>query len=193
MSPASLATFLGFWLLAGTCLAADLGGQLLVANRHLRDPHFAHSVIYVLDHTETGAMGLVVNRAAGRAALREVLRQQGVRSASKRSITLFYGGPVEPGRGFLLHSPDYQCASTQFLGTRFALSTGRDILEAIAAGKGPKQARLVLGYAGWGKGQLDQEVARADWLLTSADPALVFSATPAQVWERALRFAGMRL
>lgn len=100
---------------------------------------------------------------------------------------------MESGRDFLLHSPDYQCASTQLLGKAIALSTGPEALRALAVGKGPQRSRLVLGYSGWGAGKLEREVAPAGWLVAPLDPALVFAEDPGAVWERALRFAGMRL
>jgi putative transcriptional regulator len=172
---------------------SHLTGQLLVANRQLLDPNFAQCVIYVIAHSEEGAMGLVVNRVYGTITLQALLGDIGIKAAEQREVTLHYGGPVEINRGFVLHSDDYTGASTQLFRNHLALSTGLDVMQAIAEGRGPKQTLFLAGYAGWGAGQLEHELARSDWLLAPADPALIFSADPATVWEKALQRAGMAL
>lgn len=168
-------------------------GQFVVASRQLVDPNFARSVIYMVAHSADGAMGLIVNRAEGTSTLKEVLGAIGIKTDKKDRVTLYFGGPVEPARGFLLHSPDYVGASTQLIGKEIALSGGLDVMRAIAQGKGPKQTRFLLGYAGWGPGQLDHEIARGDWLIAPADSALIFSSEPDTVWEKALQRAGIAL
>jgi putative transcriptional regulator len=192
-----------FVLLAGSALAymrpfashsgSGTDGQLLVANRQLADPNFARSVIYMIDHSEQGAMGLIVNRAVGTGTLKEVLGAVGIKTQKHDKVTLYAGGPVEPNRGFLLHSPDYVGTSTQLMGKEIALSTGLDVMRAIAKGMGPKRSRFLLGYAGWGAGQLDREIGRGDWLIAPADSALIFSSEPDTVWEQALQRAGIAL
>ena len=112
---------------------------------------------------------------------------------AKETVTLHYGGPVEQGRGFILHSTDYSGPSTQALPGEVALSTGKDILTALAAGAGPRRRLFLLGYAGWGPGQLEGEIARDDWLISPAEERLIFSEHPEEVWVEALRHAGTPL
>ena len=173
---------------------ASLAGQFLVASPKMPDPRFAQTVVYMVSHGEDGAMGLVVNRSYGKGPLKLLLEGFGVEKVkANETVTLHYGGPVEQGRGFILHSVDYNGASTQALPGEVALSTGKDILTAMAAGGGPRRRLFLLGYAGWGPGQLEGEIARDDWLLSPADPQLIFSETPEQVWDEALRHAGTPL
>jgi putative transcriptional regulator len=174
--------------------SASLAGQFLVASPKMPDPRFAHTVVYMVSHGEDGAMGLVVNRAYGKGPLKSLLQGFGVEKAkAKETVTLHYGGPVEQGRGFILHSADYNGPSTQRLAGDVALSTGVDILKALAAGGGPSRRLFLLGYAGWGPGQLEGEIARDDWLISPADQRLIFSEDPEQVWDEALRHAGTPL
>lgn len=172
----------------------SLAGQFLVASPKMPDPRFAHTVVYMVSHGEEGAMGLVVNRSYGKGPLNLLLEGFGVeRPKANETVTLHYGGPVEQGRGFILHSADYNGPSTQTLPGDVALSTGTDILKALAAGEGPRQRLFLLGYAGWGPGQLEGEIARDDWLISPAEERLIFSEHPEQVWDEALRHAGTPL
>ena len=196
------------WVLAatvaamtGVVAAADrvadstsLAGQFLVASPKMPDPRFAHTVVYMVSHGEDGAMGLVVNRAYGKGPLKSLLRGFGIeKTKAKETVALHYGGPVEQGRGFILHSSDYNGPSTQRLPGDVALSTGTDILNVLAAGGGPSRKLFLLGYAGWGPGQLEGEISRDDWLISPADPRLIFSEHPEQVWDEAFRHAGTPL
>ena len=172
--------------------AASTAGQLLVATPRMLDPNFFHTVVYVVAHDADGAFGLVVNRAYGEENLATVLDAFGIGDADVAGdIRLYYGGPVESQRGLVLHSTDYDGPSTLAIGHDLALSTGPDVLEALAAGKGPRQQLVLLGYAGWGPEQLDGEIAREDWLLAPADPAVIFADDPAATWERVMKKAGM--
>lgn len=172
---------------------SNLVGELLVANRHLTDPNFSQCVIYLIAHSEDGAMGLIVNRAYGTTTLRKMLGAFGIETRETRKVDLHFGGPVEIRRGFVLHSGDYAGVSTQWIGRDIALSTGLDIMQAIAEGRGPKRTRFMLGYAGWGAGQLERELARSDWLIAPADPSLIFSSDLEAVWEKAIQRAGIAL
>lgn len=172
----------------------SLAGQFLVATPRMADPRFAHSVILIIAHGDQGAMGLVVNRSYGEGPLTALLAGFGVKdSGTSARVRLHYGGPVEPERGFVLHSTDYSGPSTQAIERGLALSTGKDVLEAVAAGEGPRQAIFIIGYAGWGAGQLEGEIAQGDWLTAPGDSRLVFTADPDQVWKRAYRGAGVAL
>jgi putative transcriptional regulator len=178
----------------GPAASASLAGQLLVASPKMGDPRFAGTVVFVIASDRDGAMGLVVNRAYGKGPLSALLAGFGIKAAAGRDpVRLHYGGPVDGGRGYVLHSGEYQGKSTRPVAGGLALSTGRDVLEAVAAGKGPKCRLFALGYAGWGPGQVEDELNRGDWLTAPADPALVFADDPDHVWERAMRLAGLAM
>jgi putative transcriptional regulator len=172
---------------------ATLEGEFLVANRKMADPNFSRCVIYIVTHTEGGAMGLVVNRVLGTITRRDLFGDLGIENAAKIRVDLHYGGPVEQSRGFVLHSGDYTGASTQMFRNGIALSLGLDVIRAVAAGKGPRRVKFLSGYTGWAAGQLEAEIARGDWLVAPAGPELIFSSTPDPFWENALRRAGIPL
>lgn len=162
-----------------TVPASGLTGQFLVATPQLTDPRFAESVIYMIADDAGGAMGLMVNRVFGHGPLRELLAGFGMTAADgSEPVTLHYGGPVMPRRGFILHGNDYAGDGTRGITDDVFLSTGADILRAMADDKGPHQRRVILGYAGWAPGQLDAEIARGDWLTAAAAPTLVFDDEP---------------
>lgn len=171
---------------------ASTAGQFLVANPRMTDPHFARTVVYVIAHDGDGAFGLVVNRTLGEGSLAALLAVFGIEeSAAPGEVRLHYGGPVQAERGFVLHSRDWQGEATLRLGPHLALSTGQDVLQAMAAGTGPAQCVVLLGYAGWGPGQLDQEIAREDWLIAPADDASIFAADPSGLYADVLKRAGL--
>lgn len=180
----------------GQASATDttLTGQLLVASPRIGDPRFAETVIYVIAHSDEGAMGLVVNRTYGNGPLQGLLAGFGIAAAVQpATVRLQYGGPVEIKRGFVLHTADYSGPSTTPVGSGMAFSTGRDILQAVADGRGPQRRLFILGYAGWGPGQLEGELAGNDWLTAPAETSLIFSDDIESVWQRALERAGTPL
>ncbi|MGJ8628842.1 MAG: YqgE/AlgH family protein [Sulfitobacter sp.] len=171
----------------------NLTGQLLVAMPGMGDPRFAHAVIYLTAHSEDGAMGLMVNKLAPELKLSDVLDKL-VDGAAYVDGTLgvHIGGPVETGRGFVLHSDEYRSAiETLEIGDGFSLTATLDILEDIAAGKGPHKALLTLGYAGWGPGQLEAEIAQNGWLTCDAGTKLVFDLPDKKKWSAALESIGI--
>ncbi|MCU0840011.1 MAG: YqgE/AlgH family protein [Rhodospirillales bacterium] len=172
-----------------------LTGQFLVATPRMEDPRFARTVILMISHDEKGAMGLVVNRAFGQGSLSQLLTGFGVTEyrRTESTVRLFYGGPVEPERGFVLHSGDYKGISTRRIDEHVSVSTGKDVLEAIAAGNGPAEAMFIIGYAGWSAGQLEREMARDDWLTAPGNPQLIFSEHPERTWGEVYREAGLVL
>lgn len=173
---------------------AYLSGQLLVATPRMGDPRFARTVIYMVDHNAEGAMGLVINRSYGEGPWNALLEGFGVEHKDvSGSVRLHYGGPVDSGRGFVLHTADYSGISTRMVDSGLAFSTGLDVLEAVAEGKGPRRSLFVLGYAGWGPGQLEGEMARDDWLTAPAEEALIFGDDLDAIWEKALDRAGLAL
>src|SRR5262244_1883530 len=169
-----------------------LTGQLLVAMPQMRDPRFARSVIYMCAHSADGAMGLVVNRRVGSITFNDLLQQLNI-GPNKRhdEIRVHFGGPVEQGRGFVLHSSDYTQSGTLRVDDHVALTATLDILKEMAAGGGPRKSLLALGYAGWGPGQLDAEIQANGWLSVSSDEALVFDDDLDNKWERAIHKIGI--
>lgn len=171
-----------------------LEGQLLVAMPGMSDPRFARSVIYLFAHSASGAMGLVINKALDTITFAELLQQLNINPGPEsEQIVLHFGGPVETGRGFVLHSADYVRDATMIIGKDMALTATVDVLKAIAAGQGPRRSLLALGYAGWAPGQLETEIQGNGWLHCAADPELIFGADIGGKYERALRKIGIDL
>ncbi|MCH7864662.1 MAG: YqgE/AlgH family protein [Proteobacteria bacterium] len=169
-----------------------LAGQLLVAMPGMRDPRFHKTVIYMCAHNADGAMGLVVNRALESLTFPDMLEQLGIDvSGAGERINVHFGGPVESGRGFVLHSQDYCQEATMVVDRDLALTATVDILKAIAFGTGPRQILLALGYAGWGPGQLDTEIISNGWLSVDADNELVFGPNLDEKWDQAMGKIGI--
>ena len=169
--------------------ARFLDGQMLIAMPGMGDPRFARAVIFLCAHSAEGAMGLIVNKPAPDLRFRDLLKQLGIETtADVGSIRVHFGGPVEHGRGFVLHSADYDAdGSSLRVSPRFAMTATLDVLQAMARGAGPAQALLALGYSGWGPGQLEGEIQANGWLIADADPDLVFGLRDTDKWEAALR------
>jgi putative transcriptional regulator len=172
--------------------AGYLTGQLLVAMPQMRDPRFARSVIYMCAHSADGAMGLVVNRRVGSITFDDLLQQLEIGPNRRNDdIRVHFGGPVEQGRGFVLHSSDYLQSGTMRVDDQVALTATLDILKEMAAGGGPRRSLLALGYAGWGPGQLDAEIQANGWLSVPADEELLFDDNLDDKWERAITKIGV--
>lgn len=170
-------------------------GQLLVAAPSMPDPRFAETVIYMVDHDGDGAFGVIVNRPVGRGPLDKFLKGFGIEAKNaKGDVRLLYGGPVEyPSRLFVIHTSDWRGESTLYVNGPVALSMRPDVLEAIADGTGPRDSMIILGYAGWGPNQLEQEMARSDWVTAPLDMEIVFDDDITSKWERATEAAGILL
>jgi putative transcriptional regulator len=172
----------------------ELAGQLLIAMPGLADPRFDRSVILICAHSAEGAMGLIVNKPMPDLTFAALLDQLGIPRADRgRDIRVHFGGPVERGRGFVLHSPDYGADrdGTMEIAGSFGMTATQDVLVALARGAGPREALLALGYSGWGPGQIEAEIRRNDWLTAEASADLVFGADAAGRWARALRHLGI--
>ena len=172
----------------------SLTGQLLVAMPQMQDPRFARSVVYLCAHSEdAGAMGLVVNKRIDALTIDELYTHLKIEPARRanRPQPVHFGGPVDPGRGFVLHSPDYHEDGTLGIGDEFAMTATLDILRAMGKGEGPRQCLLALGYAGWAPGQLDAEIQANGWLSVPADADIVFGEADDQKWQRALAKLGV--
>jgi putative transcriptional regulator len=162
-------------------------GQFLVATEEIRDPRFERAVIYLVHHDEAGAMGLIVNQPLGALPLARVLDSFGLDPEGVRGdIMVHYGGPVQPTRGFVLHTSEYSDPSTEAVAGGIALTADRAILDAIAHGHGPREALFALGYAGWAGGQLEAEIRAGGWITVPADRGLLFDADAGRKWERAM-------
>ncbi|MCK9918844.1 YqgE/AlgH family protein [Microbacteriaceae bacterium K1510] len=179
-----------------------LDGQMLIAMPAMADERFARSVIYVCAHSTEGAMGIVINQPAQNIKFPDLLVQLEVIPASERiqlpnqaeTVKVLKGGPVETGRGFVLHSADFFIEnSTLPIDDGICLTATLDILKAIARGNGPHNAILALGYAGWAPGQLEEEIQQNGWLHCPADADLIFGADIEHKYERALRKIGIDL
>ncbi len=179
-----------------------LDGQMLIAMPAMTDDRFARAVIYVCAHSNEGAMGIVVNQPAPNIRFPDLLVQLEVIPAAERielpteagDVKVLKGGPVETGRGFVLHSADFFIEnSTLPIDEGICLTATLDILKAIANGSGPENAILALGYAGWAPGQLEQEIQENGWLHCAADPELIFGGDTAHKYDKALRKIGIEL
>ena len=169
-----------------------LAGQLIIAMPGMRDERFAKTVIYMCAHNEEGAMGLVINQVLDSLTFPDLLEQLEIEEGSARAdIQVHFGGPVEAGRGFVLHSTDYDQDATLPVDGEIALTATIDVLKAITRGNGPRQCLLALGYAGWGPGQLDSEIRANGWLHAPADAELVFGEDVETKWERAIGKIGI--
>jgi putative transcriptional regulator len=169
-----------------------LTGQLLIAMPSMRDARFARTVIFMCAHNQNGAMGLVINRLVGAITFPDLLDQLGIqKTEDAEEIRVHFGGPVESGRGFVLHSSDYNQDSTLEVDSKIALTATIDILRDIATGSGPRQRLMALGYAGWGPGQLDLEIQDNGWLHVEADDELIFGDDLSNKWERAIGKLGV--
>ena len=179
-----------------------LDGQMLIAMPAMNDERFARAVIYVCAHSTEGAMGIIVNHPAANIKFPDLLVQLEVIPAAERiqlptragDVKVLKGGPVETGRGFVLHSSDFFIEnSTLPIDEGVCLTATLDILKAIARGKGPASAILALGYAGWAPGQLEHEIQQNGWLHCAADPELIFGQDTDTKYEKALRKIGIDL
>ncbi|MEZ5686870.1 MAG: YqgE/AlgH family protein [Paracoccaceae bacterium] len=175
--------------------ALDLTGKLLIAMPGMGDPRFEHSVVLVCAHSPEGTMGLIVNKPLPAPHFGDLLEQLGITTTAsdrpeKRPI--LFGGPVETGRGFVLHSPDWRGSrEAMSVSPELAMTATRDILEDIAAGMGPERSLFALGYSGWGPGQLDREILDNGWLIADGDAALALDGDYQTKWMRALEAMGI--
>ena len=179
-----------------------LDGQMLIAMPTMRDERFARSLIYICAHSSEGAMGIVVNQPAVNIKFPDLLVQLDVIPAAELiqlprkagTVKVLKGGPVETGRGFVLHSADFFIEnSTLPIDNGICLTATLDILKAIAHGNGPQSAVLALGYAGWAPGQLENEITENGWLNCDADPELIFGTDADRKYEAAMRKIGIDL
>jgi putative transcriptional regulator len=168
-----------------------LSGQLLLALPGIGDPRFEKAIIAMCVHDENGALGIGLGRVIPRIHFHELLGQFGIEPGVAPDVPIHLGGPVEPQRGFILHSPDWGGEDSVHVGNRWVLSATIDILRAIAEGRGPARWVAALGYAGWGAGQLDQEMVGNGWFATPGSDELIYDSDVTTRWEKAFRTAGI--
>jgi len=169
----------------------SLEGKLLLAMPAMRDPRFLKSVIYLCSHSPEGAMGIAINHQIDYLDFPQLLKQLKIPVKTTREIPILAGGPVEPGRGFVLHSADYVQETTMKISPTIHLSATVDILKALAGGEGPRHYLVALGYAGWGEGQLERELTHNSWLTVDADETVIFETPRGEKWSRAMACAGV--
>lgn len=176
----------------------NLTGKVLIAMPGMTDPRFSHAVVLICAHGDEGAMGIVLNKPLPGIGFAELMDQLGIPTEGRDpSVPVHFGGPVEPGRGFVLHPlpegvPDDEGSGrVRIGGLPLGVTTTRNILEDIVQGRGPDRAVLSLGYAGWGAGQLESEMLANGWLTAEARDELVFGADNARKWQDALKSLGV--
>jgi len=171
----------------------DLTGKILIAMPGMGDARFEKSVIFVCAHSPEGAMGLIVNKPVKELGFKDLVSQLEIGNGTCAcDCGVHFGGPVEPGRGFVLHSKDYSSdLSTLTVDGEFCMTATTDVVEKLAAGAGPEHAIMALGYAGWGPGQIEQEILANGWLTCDASLSLVFEEADTAKWEAALKILGV--
>lgn len=166
----------------------------LIAMPHLSETFFEKTVIYICDHGVQGAMGMVINRPLASGKVAVVLESLGLTpTGGLKVMDVYYGGPVQPALGFVLHSSEYAIDNTEQISSRISLSTNVGIFKDIQKGRGPDQFRFTLGYAGWGASQLDQEIANGDWLVVPAEPTFIFDIPDHSKWREAASRFGIEI
>jgi putative transcriptional regulator len=177
-----------------------LDGKLLIAMPGIGDPRFERSVIFLCAHSSDGAMGIVINKVAPNITFPDLLQRLDLLPAENRinfdkrisRMPVQFGGPVETGRGFVLHTTDYYSADTTLpISERVGLTATLDVLRAIAKGEGPQRSLLALGYSGWGPGQLEDEIQKNGWLHCEADEELIFVTANEDKYQAALEKLGI--
>ena len=171
---------------------ANLTNHFLIAMPGMADPFFARTVTYLCQHNDEGALGIIVNRPS-ELTLADIMEQMeiDIREPGVGQIPIYFGGPVQPERGFILHEPFGDWNSTLKVSDSVSLTTSRDILEAVGHGSGPRNILVALGYAGWGKGQLEKEIVQNSWLNAPADQSIIFQHPAANRWKAAAELMGV--
>jgi putative transcriptional regulator len=172
--------------------ATYLTNQFIIAMPNLADPNFSHTVAFLCQHNQDGALGIVINRPTDM-KLGEIFKQMDIKvtAPATAQIPVFAGGPVQQDRGFVVHTSGGDWHATMAVSETISLTTSRDVLEAIAAGEGPEQYLIALGYAGWGAGQLEKEIMDNSWLNTPYGKQVLFD-TPVNLrWSAAAELIGI--
>jgi len=171
----------------------SLAGHLLVAMPQMLDPRFARSVVYLCAHSyDAGALGLIINKRMGSLTMAELFAQLDIEPSAVSNLhPVHFGGPVEPGRGFVLHTADYREEATLLVDGNISVTASLEVLRAISKDQGPRQSLFALGYAGWAPGQLDAEIQANGWLSVAPDDDIVFASDHDGKWNRAFSKLGI--
>lgn len=171
----------------------SLKGKLLLAMPGMGDPRFYRTVIFMCDHDANGSMGLIINQSILGISLGKLLTELHIEAKGNAALDLpvLTGGPVETARGFLLHTSDFQQPETMHVTPKFSVSGTLESLKAVAEGHGPNEMIFMLGYAGWGPGQLEQEIQQNAWIIGEADHELIFNTSAEEKWDRAMGRIGV--
>ena len=173
--------------------SVNLRGKLLIAMPGMSDPRFEKSVVYMCAHSDDGAMGLIINKPTPEIKFKRLLKQLSIEGEQKpKERPIYFGGPVENGRGFILHSSEYNLQDvTMQVDETFGMTATKDVLTDMVNGFGPKSALLALGYSGWGAGQLESELQQNGWLSCDANADVVFKVPDTEKWKAALKLLGV--
>jgi len=177
-----------------TTTGDNLTGHFLIAMPSLNDGFFNHAVTYICEHDETGSFGIIINQETG-ITIKQIAKEMKIKTDDNynKDQSVFIGGPVDQGRGFILHRPTGHWQSSLKVKNNVALTTSKDILQAIVNNKGPDDCIVALGYAGWAAGQLDSEMAANTWLSCPADEQIIFNTPTEERWKAAANLIGVDL
>lgn len=172
----------------------NLTGHFLIAMPSLNDGFFNHAVTYICEHDETGSFGIIINQQTG-ITIKQIAKEMKIKTDASynKDQSIFIGGPVDQGRGFILHRPTGEWQSSLKVKNDVTLTTSKDILQAIVNNKGPEECIVALGYAGWAAGQLDSEMANNIWLNCPADKQIIFNTPTEERWKAAANLIGVDL
>lgn len=172
---------------------STMKGHILIAMPHIRDPYFSRSLVFVCEHDDKGAMGLIFNKSFDDEGIKKIFPTLIINDEAVKDVIspLYFGGPVDLERGFLLHSSDYRQKETLDVTPNFYLTSNAEILGDIKSGNGPRHYKMMLGYAGWGNGQLERELENGDWLFQDGDTKFVFAGNDAEKWGSATQSFGI--
>tara|TARA_S200000501_G_scaffold152764_1_gene143985 strand:- start:6 stop:620 length:615 start_codon:yes stop_codon:yes gene_type:complete len=171
-----------------------LAGKLIIAMPTMSDPRFKRSVVCICAHNEDGAIGIIINKIIESLSFSKIIKQLKLKKNMTKNDYkdhIYFGGPVETERGFILHSSDYSSENSTSINSEISMTASTEILQALIDGNGPNKSIVALGYAGWGPGQLDTEIQSNAWLSVESDLELVFSAKTAEKWDMALEKIGV--
>ena len=171
-----------------------LAGKLIIAMPTMSDPRFKRSVVCICAHNEDGAIGIIINKIIESLSFSKIINQLKLKKNMTKNDYkdhIYFGGPVETERGFILHSSDYSSENSTSINSEISMTASTEILQALIDGNGPNKSIVALGYAGWGPGQLDTEIQSNAWLSVESDLELVFSAKTAEKWDMALEKIGV--
>jgi putative transcriptional regulator len=172
---------------------ASMKGHILISMPHLTDPYFGRALVFICEHDENGAMGLIINKSFDDESVKAIFPTLIIDDEAISDVIspMYFGGPVSLEQGFFLHSTDFLTDDTLQVNSQFSLTSNAVIIDAITAGDGPVKFKMMLGYAGWGPGQLESEIENGDWLFQEVTPEFVFDGNDTEKWLSATESFGL--